>query len=125
MSYYINHQGQYIGAFVGVEPPEGSIAVPSAPADARQVWADGWGAIPATVPPVVSRFQALAALHGAGYLQNAEAVIAGAGVVAQLAWNNAQEFRRHSPTVLAIGGALNIDAAGLDALFIAAAQIEA
>jgi hypothetical protein len=124
MKYFIDGSGRYAGAFDG-EGPEGCSEVPGPPTNARQLWAGEWGAVPITVPAVVSRFQALAALHGEGYLQDAERVIAGAGVVAQLAWNNAQEFRRYSPTVLAIGGALNIDAATLDALFIAAAQIEA
>jgi hypothetical protein len=124
MKYFIDGAGNYIGSF-DEGTPEGGVEVSSPPTDARQVWADGWGTVPVEVPAAVSRFQALAALHNAGHLQNAEAIITGAGVVTQLAWNNAQEFKRNSPTVLAIGGALGMDNAALDALFIDAAQIEA
>jgi hypothetical protein len=65
--FYRDDQGRYVGAFVGVNPPAGSIEVPSSPEHAAQIWINGqWTGV--IVPPVVSRFQALAALHGAGYL---------------------------------------------------------
>lgn len=42
--YFVDHAGNYIGAFDGAEPPDGSVEVPSAPSDARQPWTDsGWG----------------------------------------------------------------------------------
>ena len=72
-----------------------------------------------------SRFQAFAALSAAGKLTDATAAVNAAGGVAKLAWDNAIEFRRNSPTIAALASAVGLDAAALDALFIAAAQIEA
>lgn len=77
---------------------------------------------PRPVPQVVSRFQARAALHQSGRLAEVEAAIAESDVITQMAWQDAQEFRRNSPTILALGEQLDLD---LDALFIAAAQIQA
>lgn len=74
---------------------------------------------------VVSRFQARAALHIAGLLAQAEQAIAGAGTLAQLAWQDAQEFRRNSPTVAAIAETLALTDEQLDDLFRQAATIEA
>ena len=78
-----------------------------------------------TVPDRVSRFQARAALMQAGLLDQAGAAVAQAGPLAQLAWNDAVEFRRNSPTINALAPALGLTAEQIDALFIAAAQIEA
>ncbi len=73
----------------------------------------------------VSRFQAFAALEAAGLLSAATALVQAQGGVALLAWNNAIEFRRNSPTINTLAGALGLTAEQLDALFISAAQIEA
>ena len=82
---------------------------------------------PVTVPQVVSKFQAKAALRGAGLLSQVETLMAdpAADPLAVLAWTDAQEFRRSSPTVLSMGAALGLDDAALDALFTTAAGIEA
>lgn len=78
------------------------------------------------VPQSVSRFQAKAALALAGKLTAAEAAVTASGdVVLQLAWAEANDFRRDSPGINALAPLIGLDAAGLDALFIAAAQIEA
>jgi len=77
------------------------------------------------VPDKVSRFQARAALMQAGLLDQAEAAVAQAGPLAQLAWADAVEFRRTSPTINALAPALGLTSQQIDALFIAAAQIEA
>ena len=79
------------------------------------------------VPQIVSKFQAKAALMGAGLLAQVEQMMAdpAADALAVLAWTEAQEFRRSSPTVAAMAGALGLDAAALDALFTTAAGIEA
>lgn len=90
---------------------EGGIVLPVGPA-------------PVVVPQVVSAFQARAALLGVNLLDAAEAVVAQASPLAQLAWKEAQEFRRSSPLILSMAPAIGLDEAGLDALFIAAAQIE-
>lgn len=81
----------------------------------------------ARVPQTVTRFQARAALHLAGHLEAVETLMANpeAPVMARLAWTDAQEFRRTSPTVLAMSQALGLTDDQLDELFTAAAQIEA
>jgi hypothetical protein len=100
-------------------------------ADTPELWAQ-LGEIAAFDPaPVVvsavTRFQAIAALQMAGYLPQVEAMMADPAtpVLARLAWDNALEFKRTSPTVLSMGAALGLDDAALDALFLAAAGIEA
>lgn len=43
--YYVDQVGTYIGGFEGVDPPTGSIEVPSAPESASQVWTgSAWSA---------------------------------------------------------------------------------
>lgn len=78
-------------------------------------------------PQVVSRFQARAALHLAGLLTAVEALMAdpATDTLARLAWTDAQEFRRTSPTLVAMASALSLTDAQLDQLFITAAGIEA
>lgn len=73
----------------------------------------------------VSAFQALAALEAAGLLASATALVEAQGGVTKLAWDRAVEFRRNSPTINALAGALGLSATQLDDLFIAAAVIEA
>ena len=72
-----------------------------------------------------SRFQALAALELSGKLEAAEAAVAQADRMTQLAWANAQEFRRTSPAINNLGKALGFDDEALDALFETARGIEA
>lgn len=82
---------------------------------------------PAAVPQNVSRFQARAALYLAGLLDQVQALMddpATSGL-ARLAWQDAQEFRRTSPTVVGMGLALGLTDVQLDQLFITAAGIEA
>lgn len=76
---------------------------------------------------VVSRFQAKAALAGAGLLPQVETLMADEStpIVARLAWQDALEFRRLSPTILAMGAALGLTEQQLDDLFEAAKDIEA
>jgi hypothetical protein len=83
-------------------------------------------AVPA-IPQVVSRFQARAALHLAGLLDDVEAMMTSpeTPVLAKLAWADAQEFKRNSPSLLGIAGALALTDAQLDELFTTAAGIEA
>lgn len=80
---------------------------------------------PAPVPQVVSRFQARAILHVDGHLTAVEALVAQADMMTKLAWADAQEFRRASPSILAIATALGWTDAYLDDLFIRASSIEA
>lgn len=103
------------------------------PATASAIWRGneiGWE-IAAAVPPedpvpaAVSRFQARAALHQAGLLEAAEAAVATSDMIVRLAWQDAQEFRRDSPTVAALADALGLTPAQLDELFRQAAGIVA
>ena len=73
----------------------------------------------------VSRFQALAALLNAGLLSQVNAALADAGPLAQLAWAEATEFRRNSPTIAGLSAGLGLTDAQVDALFRAAALITA
>jgi hypothetical protein len=77
------------------------------------------------IPPVVSRFQARAALHIDGHLAAVEALVAQADPITRLAWADAQEFRRSSPAIAGIAQALGWSEAYLDDLFSRAAVIEA
>ena len=96
-------------------------------------WLDG-GGVPEPVvlpdpgiPQVVTRFQARAALELSGLLGQVEALMADADLPAlqRLAWTDAAEFRRQSPTLLAMADLLNLDSQQIDDLFTLAAGIEA
>ena len=73
----------------------------------------------------VSRFQALAALLNAGLLSQVNAALADAGPLAQLAWAEATEFRRNSPTIAGLASGLGLTDTQVDDLFRAAALITA
>ncbi|CAB5517426.1 hypothetical protein [Achromobacter anxifer] len=79
------------------------------------------------VPEVVSRFQARAALLQAGVLDDVTMAMQGPGIdpLMKMAWEEAQEFRRASPTVATMAESFGWDAQYVDALFVAAASIEA
>jgi hypothetical protein len=82
----------------------------------------------APVPQVVSRRQARRALLDAGLLASVQPAIdavqdATLRAQMQIDWDDSQEFQRDHPTLLALGSALGLDAAGIDALFIAAAAL--
>jgi hypothetical protein len=79
------------------------------------------------VPPFVSRFQARAALLQTGYLDDIEAFMADPATdpFVRIAWQDAQEFRRNSPTVLSLQSFLGLTDGQLDDLFRFAATIEA
>ncbi|UXU73710.1 MULTISPECIES: hypothetical protein [unclassified Paracoccus (in: a-proteobacteria)] len=75
---------------------------------------------------VVSRYQLRAALEAAGRLAAADAAMAAAPEpLHRDAWTGAAEYRRSSPLIAALGTALDLGAAELDALFLTAAGIEA
>jgi len=78
-----------------------------------------------TVPFSVTPFQAKAAIYAAGLLPAVEAAIAAAPKIAQLAYSDATEFTRDSPTIATMAAALGLTDAQVDALFIAAKAIEA
>lgn len=76
---------------------------------------------------VVSRFQARAALHLAGYLERIEShmALATTDMLVKLAWQDATEFRRTSPTLVALAVILEMDDEQLDQLFASAKAITA
>jgi hypothetical protein len=78
------------------------------------------------VPAEVSRFQARTALLQTGYLEDIEAYMANPETdpFVRIAWQDAQVFRRHSPTVLVLQPILGITDEQLDDLFRFAATIE-
>jgi hypothetical protein len=73
---------------------------------------------------VASRFQVRAALLLAGLLDQVEAAVAQADPLTRMAWAEAVEFRRNSPTIARLAEGLGLDAKTLDDLFAAALQIE-
>lgn len=77
------------------------------------------------IPLSVTRFQARAALHLAGLLDDAEAAIAQAHPLSRIAWEHAHVYRRDSPTVISIGHQLGLSEADMDELFKTAASITA
>jgi hypothetical protein len=82
---------------------------------------------PEPVPQTVSRFQARAALHLAGKLTDAEAAVEAAAAenpLIALAWREAVEFKRTSPALNALAGAIGMTPEDVDNLFRLAATIE-
>ena len=77
------------------------------------------------IPLSVTRFQARAALWLAGLLDDAEAAIAQAHPLSRIAWEQANVYRRDSPTVISIGQQLGLSEADIDELFKTAASITA
>ena len=89
-----------------------------------------WGHTPPTIEQqrarmVCSRFQARAALHMAGLLPAVEEFIADADPLVKIAWADAVEFRRTSPTINAMAAGLGMTDEQVDELFRTAMQIEA
>lgn len=75
----------------------------------------------------VSRFQAREQLRRAGYLAQVNTLMEDPATdeTTVMAWQDAQEFRRNSPTIAAMGAALGLTEEDMDSLFQAAALIEA
>lgn len=82
---------------------------------------------PPSVPQSVTRFQARAALHLAGLLEQVEALMAhpDTPMLAKLAWADAMEFKRTSPTIASLASTLGLSDAALDDLFTVAVGIDA
>jgi hypothetical protein len=97
-----------------------------------RLWFDGdvirvLPAPPIIVPTEVTMRQARLALHAAGKLVAVNAAIAALPdppkTAALIEWEYSSTVRRDSQFVAMLGPALGLDAAGLDALFIAAAKL--
>lgn len=76
---------------------------------------------------VVSRFQARAILRKMGVRDQVDALVADPETDPLVvdAWNDAQEFRRTSPTIAMFAGELGLSDEQVDEMFEQAAQIEA
>lgn len=75
------------------------------------------------IPKSVSPYQARVALHMAGLLPSVETAIASAPVPAQIAWEYATVFERHSPFIEALSPMLGLTETQIDDLFLAASQV--
>jgi hypothetical protein len=73
----------------------------------------------------VSRMQARIALLQAGLLDDVEAAVAAGPRAMQIAWADASEFHRTSPTITALASALSLTDEAVDGLFAAATTITA
>ena len=82
---------------------------------------------PPPIPQTVTRFQALAVLAAGGYLDTVRTYIATLDQdnVQRLAWENATDWERSSPTLNALAQMLGLTDAQVDDLFVAAAQVSA
>lgn len=91
------------------------------------VWPDYVDALIQIIPPTVTRFQALAVLSQAGYLDTITTYIDSLATsdITRLAFENATDWERSSPTVAALATMLNLTSAQVDDLFIAASNISA
>lgn len=83
-----------------------------------------FGLTPSSQPWTITPLQAKLALHAAGLLDTVEAFIAQADRPTQIAWEYASEFKRNSPMLLAMAGALGMTDTQLDGLFTAASAIK-
>lgn len=72
------------------------------------------------VPETVKAWKAKIALHRAGLLVAAEAVVAQAGIVAQIAWAQADEWQRDGELLRGVAHALGLTESQVDDLFRAA-----
>jgi hypothetical protein len=80
---------------------------------------------PNAVPVKVTNYQARAALINAGLFAQADAAVRAANSPLTLsAWDYANDFYRASPFIFAMGSALSLSPAQVDALFVAANKIQ-
>jgi len=88
---------------------------------------DPYIAPPPPIPATVTRFQALAVLAAGGYLPTIRTYIATLGEddITRLAWENATDWERSSPTLNALATMLGLTDTQVDDLFIAASNISA
>jgi hypothetical protein len=127
--FYIDANGAYIGGFVGTNPPEGAVEVPTAPQDAEQIWdGEAWGEIPlAPLQPITQR-QLRLTLISAGLYSAAEAALAAIEneaerLIAQTEFNYASEFQPDHPLVETIRQALTLSLDEMETMWRQAEQL--
>jgi hypothetical protein len=79
--------------------------------------------LPPPVPEKVSPRQARLALLASGKLDAANAAVAASDAATKIAWEFSTEIVRNDPGVIALGHAIGLSDAEIDALFIAAEVI--
>jgi hypothetical protein len=126
--FYVDTLGVYLGGFDGAEPPAGAIEVTEPPAHGDDKWINGAWVSAVVVPQAVTRRQAKQALVLNGKLASVQPAItaitdATQRSLMQIEWDDSQEFVRSRSTLIQIGAAIGLDAAGLDALFIQASGL--
>jgi hypothetical protein len=82
---------------------------------------------PPPIPTTVTRFQALATLAAGGYLDTVHTYIDALprSNIQRLAFENATDWERSSPTLAALATMLGLSNAQVDELFVAAARVSA
>jgi len=82
---------------------------------------------PPPIPATVTRFQALAVLAAGGYLDTVHTYIdtLPRSNITRLAFENATDWERTSPTLAALAAMLGLSDAQVDDLFIAASKVSA
>ena len=95
------------------------------PTSPDRVFAGAWPPSALQVPAKVARRQARQALLLAGLLDRVQPAIDAIEdlqqrQLAQIEWDDSQDFERHRPLLIQLGYALGLDDAGLDAIFIQA-----
>ena len=84
-----------------------------------------WCSLPPAVPAAVTNFQARAVLMQMGLFDAVNAALQAQGGMSWQAWEQANEFTRNGALLNQMAEQFGLTPAALDALFIAAAQIEA
>lgn len=107
-------------AVPGLEPFE--IEPPDSP---DRVFAGAWPPSAPHVPLKVTRRQARQALAIAGLLSRVQTAIDAIPdplqrQIAQIEWDDSQDFERERPLLIQLGHAIGLDDAGIDAMFIQA-----
>lgn len=110
--------------------PEGTVEVSLPPAGMNHYDGAAWVYVepPVEVPQRVTRRQARQALLLNSKLSLVQPAIdaiedATQRAMMQIEWDDSQEFERHRPSLIAIGAALGLDDAAIDALFVQAAAL--
>lgn len=139
--YYVDMDGKYLGGFSdgNASIPQGAIEVPSAPADARQSYANGvWSAPPPPIIPTITTRQFLIAAAANGLItweeaKSSEAPAAIQAVfgtlsaaqknVAEVTWATMTRIERQDSLVPVVAAAFNKTETQIDDFFLQAALL--
>lgn len=133
--FFLSHTTGYFETTDDIETPDGATAVPQRPSPwhewQNETWVHDTAGESAAVLAAeragmkVSRLQARKAMRDAGIFAAVDAAVSASGNPdIQDAWANAIEFRRFSPTILALSAQIGLTDTQLDNLFRAAALVD-